>query len=121
MNGRDEQKIAEIIQRRRLQVLVHSCIYYELNESIIDDKKFDSLARELVELQSQYPGIAKTVIYSDVFDGFDGSTGFDLPIKDEWVVRKAKYLLRLYDKSKSTVVKVEKKDTKPKTQKRRLF
>ena len=29
------------------QVIVHSLIYYELNESVISDKEFDDLSRQL--------------------------------------------------------------------------
>lgn len=90
----EELKIAEKIQQRRLQILVHSCIYYELNKNIVSDATWDRWAKELVLLQSQHPMIAKEVIWADVFEGFDGSTGFDLPIKDEWVVNKAKQLCR---------------------------
>ena len=82
-------EVAELIQQRRLQILVHSCIYYELNRNKITDAKWDSWAKELVQLQAQYPDIAKGVRYAEAFAGFDGSTGFDLPLKDEWVMRKA--------------------------------
>lgn len=89
----DELKIAEKIQQRRLQILVHSCIYYELNQNIISDKQWDDFARELVSLQNQYPQIADKVIYANEFRGFDASTGFDLPLKDEWVMAKAKSII----------------------------
>lgn len=90
----EELKVAELIQQRRLQLLVHSCIYYELNKNLIPDLTWDRWARELVKLQEQYPDIAKEVIYADAFLGFDGSTGFDLPIRDDWVIMKAKQLCR---------------------------
>lgn len=86
--------IAELIQRRRLQLLVHSCIYYILDESIISDSTWSRWAAELVELQQKYPEIAETVCWHEAFKGFDGSTGFDLPLEDEWVLNKAKYLVR---------------------------
>lgn len=90
----NDLEIAEKIQQRRLQILVHSCIYYELNQSNIPDTTWDKWAKELVQLQKDYPNIAKEVVYADAFDGFDGSTGFDLPLKDEWVMNKAKQLCR---------------------------
>lgn len=86
--------VKELIQRRRLQLLVHSCIYYILDESIISDSTWSRWAAELVELQQRYPEIAETVCWHEAFQGFDGSTGFDLPIEDEWVLNKAKYLVR---------------------------
>lgn len=88
----EELEIAELIQQRRLQLLVHSCIYYEMNKNMIPDTTWDRWAKELVQLQAQHPMIAKEVIYAEEFLGFDGSTGFDLPIRDEWVMKKARQL-----------------------------
>lgn len=90
-NG-EELNIAELIQQRRLQILIHSCIYYEYNRNVISDRQFDIWAKELVQLQKDYPEIAKQVIWAEAFEGFDGSTGFDLPIKDKWVMQKASRL-----------------------------
>lgn len=86
--------VKELIQRRRLQLLVHSCIYYILDDSIVSDATWSKWAAELVELQQRYPEIAETVCWHEAFSGFDGSTGFDLPIEDEWVLNKARYLLK---------------------------
>lgn len=86
--------VKELIQRRRLQILVHSCIYYILDESIISDSTWSAWAAELVELQQRYPEIAETACWHEAFSGFDGSTGFDLPLEDEWVLNKARYLLK---------------------------
>ena len=85
----DKLKIAEKIQQRRLQILIHSCLYYEFNTNVVADAVWDKWAKELVKLQSDYPDIAKQVMYAEAFKEFDGSTGFDLPIKDEWVCKKA--------------------------------
>ena len=88
-----ELEIAELIQQRRFQILIHSCIYYHFNSNLISDKKFDSWARELAQLQIDYPEIAKQVLYAEEFEGFDGTTGFDLPLENEWVMQKAKKLI----------------------------
>lgn len=90
----EELRIAELIQQRRLQILVHSCIYYELNQNNVPDATWDAWAKELVELQNAHPDIACCVEYAKEFDGFDGSTGFDLPIRDAWVISKAKQLCK---------------------------
>lgn len=90
----EELEIAEKIQQRRLQILVHSCIYYEFNENNVSDKTWDTWAKELVQLQTDYPNIASYGMYAEAFYGFDGSTGFDLPIKDEWVMSKARQLCK---------------------------
>ena len=90
----DEQlKIADLIQRRRLQLLVHSCIYYEMDKNIIDDRQWDIWARELVQLQKDYPDISMNVIWYSAFKDWDASTGAFLPLKDPWVVKTAKFLL----------------------------
>lgn len=91
-NGED-LKIAEKIQQRRLQMLVHSCIYYEMNQNIISDKQWDEWARELKKLQEDYPDISRQVMWYAAFSDWDASTGAFLPLKDEWVVKKAKWLL----------------------------
>lgn len=88
-----EIKIKELILRRRLQILVHSCIYYRLNTNMISDSTFDEWSKELVELQRKYPKISKLVKYYDSFKDFDGSSGFDLPYGEPWVLNKAQQLL----------------------------
>jgi len=89
----EELKIAEKIQQRRLQMLVHSCIYYEMDQNIISDKKWDEWAKELRQLQTDYPDISKQVIWYEAFADWDASTGAFLPLKDEWVVNKAQKVL----------------------------
>ena len=51
-------QIKELIERRRRQVLVHSVIYYKLNENLITDSQWSMWALELEELQNAYPDIA---------------------------------------------------------------
>lgn len=91
----EEKHIAEKIKRRRLQILVHSCIYYELNQNIISDATWSQWAKELVELQNQYPNISQQICYAEAFKDFDASTGAFLPLRDEWVLSKAHYLLSI--------------------------
>ena len=79
----EELKIAEKIQQRRYQMLVHSYIYYEMNESIISDSQWSKWATELAELQSNYPIIANTVVYSADFANWDGSSGAFLTYADK--------------------------------------
>jgi len=79
-SGTDLQ-IAEKIQRRRLQMLVHSYIYYDLNNNLISDATWSSWAVELAQLQKDYPEIEKRVPYREGFEEWDGSTGAFLPYK----------------------------------------
>ena len=107
----EELNIAELIQQRRLQILVHSCIYYEYNRNVISDRQFDIWAKELVQLQKDYPEIAEQVIWAEAFEGFDGSTGFDLPFTDDWVMNKAS---RLCEGNITIKPKEEKKEVRKK-------
>lgn len=107
----DELEIAERIQQRRYQLLVHSCIYYHLNTSSITDHKWDEWAKELCNLQSQYPQISEKVELYEYFKDWDGSTGAFLPITLPWVIQIA---------SRFTAVPKSVKHNK-KVEKRRLF
>ena len=88
-----KQSVIEKIRQRRLQILVHSCIYYKYNENIISDAKWNEWANELVELQKKYPAQSMKADMYDVFKDFDGSTGFDLPIDDLQTISRAEELL----------------------------
>jgi len=85
--------IQDKIKQRRLQILVHSCIYYEFDTNIISDNQWSNWAWELVKLQQTYPEESQEVEWADAFSDFNGSTGMDLPLNDEWVRNKAMELL----------------------------
>ena len=86
---------AKILQRR-LQILVHSAIYYGMGESLVSDHTWNMWAQELVKLQRENPTIAKRVDYHEAFENFDGSTGFDLPYRHPEIMAKAQYLLDIH-------------------------
>lgn len=69
----------EKIEALERYILVHSMLYYHMNESVISDERFDKyarlLARKIEQLGSKK--IASTQ-YGYVFEDFDGTTGFDL-------------------------------------------
>lgn len=88
-----DSKIAELINRRRRQIIVHSTIYYRCATSLISDATFDAWSRELVELQRQHPGIAGQCDWAELFSDYDGSTGFHL-CGIPWGYSKALELLR---------------------------
>ena len=88
-----ELEVAELIQRRRLQMLVHSCIYYKMDQTIISDAQWSRWGTELADLQDRYPEISQQVGWAEVFEGWDGSSGAFLPLDDPWVVNKALQLL----------------------------
>ena len=99
----EETTVASIINRRRRQLLVHSVIYYKLNENLISDDQWSKWGVELEELQKQYPKISAECIYSEAFKDFDHSSGMNLPLEDPWAVRKARYLLDLAREKQSVL------------------
>lgn len=101
----EELKIAEKIQQRRYQMLVHSYIYYELNENIVSDSKWSEWATELAQLQYDFPEIAKQVPYAKDFANWDGSSGAFLDYKYKPnIIATAERLLHIHNnKTKKTV------------------
>ena len=60
-------------------IILHSYIYYELDDNAISDKDYDTKARELVKYKNEYPELWKTSEYYKQFgDDYNGSTGFTL-------------------------------------------
>jgi hypothetical protein len=123
----EELKIAEKIQQRRYQMLVHSFIYYELNENLVTDSQWSKWAMELVDLQAKYPNIAEKIIYAEDFADWDGSSGAFLDYSNKPnIVTTAKLLLRKnQDKpsiAKPLISPVKKPlISKPSTTKKKLF
>lgn len=86
----DQTKIS-LLQRR---ILVYSIQYYKLSETVISDKEYDSVSRQLLQLQ-------KTALKADregsqywyVFNNFDANTGFDL--YDRLTEKDKTYLMRI--------------------------
>jgi len=87
----DEEKV-ELMNRRQRQILVHSCLYYQMNINFIDDHLFDFWSKELVRFMAVEPELAKQTPYYNEFLGFDGSTGHDLPFWLDEIQRAAERL-----------------------------
>lgn len=85
--------ILELISRRRRQMIVHSIIYYRHCTSLIEDSTFDKWARELVKLQRDYPEEAEIAPYAELFNDWDGTTGFRL-LDSEWGYDVAERLMK---------------------------
>lgn len=97
------KSLIDKISRRRRQLLVHSFLYYQLNENIIADETFDLWSKELVELQKLYPEAAKQAVYAEEFASFDGSSGYDLPYHLPEIQNTGFKLLELHRKRKTGV------------------
>ena len=88
-----DDKIQELIKRRRQQMLVHSCIYYELNDNIIDDHTWQTWADELQELQTKHPHLCQIDDWDYYFKNWDGATGNHLPHRHPKVYYKSLQIL----------------------------
>ena len=97
-NIMSREEIKELIKRRRFQILVHSFIYYRLNDNIISNEKFNDWALELIELQKKFPEISKEVELYIAFCDFTnvGDAAF-LPLdNDPRLESRAKQLLKYH-------------------------
>ena len=90
----NQEKIKELITRRRRQIWVHSIIYYRLDRNVISDAQWSEWALELEELQKQYPDLASECSYADVFKDFDHSTGSNLPLHDKDMTIQAWWVIK---------------------------
>ena len=90
-----DDPVVQLIRQRRAQMLIHSCLYYEMNESIISDHLWQALADELARLQKEHPDKCVIGFYDNEFKEWDGSTGYHLPLRDPWVYGKAQQILKL--------------------------
>lgn len=94
-----DTEIKYLIRKRRAQMLIHSCIYYHLNDNIITDHKWQEWADELQQLQQDYPHLTKIKFYDRAFGDWTGATGNHLPHMEPWVLSKATSILN-YHKEK---------------------
>ena len=62
-----KRTVKEIIRQRRSQMLVHSYLYYKLDNPIIDDDTWQKQANELAELQRENPFDCNIKFYDDAF------------------------------------------------------
>lgn len=85
-------------------ILVHSILYYEMNESVISDKEYDSTAKQLYCFMKNLEDNHITQ-YGYVFWDFTPYTGFDLysrlnELDKNYLCKIAKNVLKLYKKGK---------------------
>lgn len=88
------QEVAERIRQRRAQMLIHSCIYYEMDDNIISDHKWQEWADELADLQNYWPELCEQNFFDDQFKDWTGATGNHLPHRHPWVYNKAMQILQ---------------------------
>lgn len=60
-------------------IILHSYLYYELDDNVISDREYDVKSKKLVELKNKHPELWKNSEYYKQFgDEYDGTTGFTL-------------------------------------------
>lgn len=72
--------VREVVRQRRAQMLLHSYLYYSLDQPIVSDHQWQAWANELVEIQAKH---GTTFGYhDDQFADWDASTGYHLKADD---------------------------------------
>lgn len=71
---RPKDKI-ELLER---WVLIHSFLYYELDNPIVSDERYDKNSLQLMKMIAKYPKSFRKSRYYYAMKDFDGSTGFGL-------------------------------------------
>ena len=60
-------------------IILHSYIYYELDNNYISDMEYDKKSKELVRYKNEYPDLWKnSMYYKQCGDDYNGATGFTL-------------------------------------------
>lgn len=104
------------------KIILNSIAYYKYDKSFLEDSYFDSISRQLVEMQKNFTrNIETETEYGYMMYDFDGSTGFDLPDRlssgdKDYMTNMVEHYIHRQDTKK--VTKPKKKDT---TKRRKLF
>ena len=88
-----KEQVQSKIRQRRSQMLVHSRIYYVLDENIVSDDTWQKWANELRDLQEQYPQYCKIGFFDREFATWNGDSGAFLPLNDPYVVTKTQQVI----------------------------
>lgn len=89
------QSTRERVKQLRALMLIHSYLYYVMDEAIVSDHQWQLWADELVKKQKILPTLGE--FYDQEFADWNASTGFHLP-QDKWVREKAARILQLHQK-----------------------
>lgn len=86
-------------------ILIHSIIYYELDDNIVSDVLFDYNSQHLMTYKKSHPEEYAKSKYHDVFKDFDGCTGFDLfrrlpTIHQHKYLDEAKHIIKIAKENK---------------------
>lgn len=98
------ETLREKIKHLRNVMLINSCIYYEMNDNIISDHSWQEFAQELADLQNKHPDHCKINWFDAEFEGWDGTSGYDLPLRHPWVYGKAQQILSFHKQEMKNAV-----------------
>ena len=75
----EDLSIQDYIDFLQRFIILHSYIYYELDNNYISDMEYDKKSKELVQYKNEYPDLWKSSMYYKQFgDDYNGATGFTL-------------------------------------------
>lgn len=89
----DKERIREFIHRRRRQLIIHSIIYYRLDDNLVSDDTWQRWAEELKDVQRNYHDLKHIGFHDELFLEWDGSTGMHLDLPEYY--NQALQLLRM--------------------------
>ena len=92
-----QSEIKAKIKQRRAQMLVHSSIYYELNDNIVSDHQWQAWADELQRLQEDHPDCCTIGFFDWESRDWTGATGNHLNHRHPWTLNKAQQILKYHN------------------------
>lgn len=76
-----EMNIIEQLDYATRNIIVLSICYYDLNETVVSDKVYDSRLKYLCKLANDNKDVLTQCYYYDILKDIHPSTGFDLKYK----------------------------------------
>jgi len=95
--------MGELIQKKIRQYLVHSFLYYQLDESVIADRHYDQICKEVLKLMKNHA--SSTVLpYQELVKKslFEDASGFSVKQYPAEIISSAFHLLYQYNGDEST-------------------
>ena len=95
--------MSELIQQKVRQYLVHSFIYYHLDESIIADKRYDEICKEVLKLLKNHTS-PSILPYQELVKKtlFEDASGFSIKQYPAEIISSAFHLLYQHNGVEST-------------------
>ena len=95
--------MSELIQKKIRQYLVHSFLYYQLDESIIADSHYDQICKEVLKLLKNHTSLS-ILPYEELVKKtlFDDASGFSIKQYPAEIISSAFHLLYQYNGVEST-------------------